>query len=158
MKMRKLVALPFILMLVLMASGPSAAGNGATVTKVPYDGVIQYNPCTNEDMQYFGSFLIVSRSGMDANGSQHFFFKALSAGLGAVGLTTGQSYKVIGSEPNEGGTLKADGSGPYSFANRYAFISKSSDFNWFVTVVFKLTVNANGVPIVERFNSFTECR
>lgn len=140
------------------AGNSMSQGRGAEITLVPLDGLIVYNPCTFEEMMYSGSYQVVTRIEDDANGGFHGFINASGHTLAATGLTTGQGYKIVGSDPRQKLIITGSGTETYSSARRFAIVSQSGDANWFVTILFRSVINANGVQTVENISSFIECR
>lgn len=156
----RVIASLFIALLLLVGEAPFAQDQKASVFKVPISNFnpVIFNQCTNEDMQTYGELKFLTRSHFDANGTEHFLFKVQAHTAGATGLSTGQSYKAHGSEPNQVGNITADETGTLVFAARFGWVSNGPDANFFSTFVVKLTVNANGDLVVDRFTTLIECR
>jgi len=109
----RVIASLFIALLLLVGEAPFAQDQKASVFKVPISNFnpVIFNQCTNEDMQTYGELKFLTRSHFDANGTEHFLFKVQAHTAGATGLSTGQSYKAHGSEPNQVGNITADETG-----------------------------------------------
>jgi hypothetical protein len=159
MKLKNASAIACAVALFFSASTSISQGNGAQVELVPLDGQIVFNPCTFEDMMLSGSFHLVSRTEEDANGGFHSVFNAVGAGtLRAVGMTTGQRYKIVGTSPVESLNISGSGTETFSVSARYGFVSQGSDANFFITFVIRVVINANGVQTVDNSATLFECR
>ena len=158
MKLKNVSAAVVAIALFFAAGNSMSQGSGAEVTLVPLDGLIVYNPCTFEEMMYSGSYQVVTRIEGDANGGFHGFISTSAHTLAATGFTTGQGYKIVGTDPRQKLIISGNGTETYSFARRFAVVSQSGDANWFVTVLFRSVINANGVETVRNVSNFIECR
>jgi hypothetical protein len=158
MKLKIAGAMAFSVAMLLAAGTSLSQGNGAQVVPLPLDGQIVFNPCTFEDMVFSGSAHMVSRTEEDANGGFHSVNNVGPGTLRAVGLTTGQRYKIVGTSPVESLNISGNGTETYSLSSRFGFVSQGSDPNWFVTFVMRVVINANGVQTVDNSAQIFECR
>jgi hypothetical protein len=67
------------------------AGTPATVTVVPWDGPLVFNPCTGHVIDLSGERRFVERTVLE-NGVEHSIFSSVDAGISAVDTVTGQTY------------------------------------------------------------------
>lgn len=87
------------------ASVAATASDGATiirkaVTTIPFDLVIA-NDCDGEQVQLNGELRGVSFERRDANGTFHWTFHNNPMGIGGVGLTSGDAYRLVGAETTQ---------------------------------------------------------
>ena len=81
------------------------ASDGATiirkaVTTIPFDVAIA-NDCDWELVQLDGELRGVSFQRRDANGTFHWTFHNNPMGIGGVGLTSGDAYRLVGAETTQ---------------------------------------------------------
>ena len=158
MKLKNVSLMACAVALCLAGGAAMSQGNGAQVILDPLDGQIVFNPCTFEDMVFSGSAHIVSRTEEDANGGFHSVLNVSAGKLRAVGMTTGQRYKIVGTSPVESLNISGSGTETFSSSSRFGFISQGSDPNFFVTFVIRVVINANGVQTVDNSAFIFECR
>jgi hypothetical protein len=72
-----------------MASGK--AGTPATVSVVPWNGPLLFNPCTGHLINLSGERRFVERTVFE-NGVEHSIFSSVAAGIRAVDTVTGETY------------------------------------------------------------------
>jgi len=67
------------------------AGTPATVSVVPWNGPLVFNPCTGHVIDLIGERRFVERTVFE-NGVEHSIFSSVAAGIRAVDTVTGQTY------------------------------------------------------------------
>lgn len=121
---------------------------------VPWADVEQ-NPCNNDMVTIQGSTHFLFDFVFDDNGGYHISTRSNSRGTG-VGFPSTQTYKVkkefTYSEQNPEGeqfTIRQE--------ERLLILAPKSVDNYIRHMVFKLTLNANGVPTASFERSYTKC-
>ena len=88
----RLAAVALIGVTVLLAGTTSAtAGTPATVSVVPWNGPLLFNPCTGHLIDLSGERRFVERTVIE-NGVEHTIFSSVAAGIRAVDTVTGETY------------------------------------------------------------------
>lgn len=160
----------FLALMTACDQGPSIAGpsmqpatqpaNQAIVSKTNEQDVPwaqeEENPCTGDLVTMQGTTHYLFNVVANENGGYHLYTRSNSKGTG-LGAPSGYTYKVSEefaySEQNPQGeqfTLHQ--------VERLLILAPKSVDNYIRHMVFKLTVNANGVPTASFERAFTECR
>jgi hypothetical protein len=155
----KRLAVPLVVPLCLVAAamGPSIARADSTGSQtVPFAETVT-NPCNGDTVPLAGTFRLDSNSTTDSDGGQHVKMQ-WTAKLSSVtpAVPSGSSYN-LSQINNDSINTKP----PYPYiqndVENFHLISEGSAPNFTLKMTFHLTVNANGVPAVQRFDYDTTC-
>ena len=150
----KLAALAVVALMAL-AAAPTRAAN---VENFRFPVVtILINPCTGEPILFAGEFHVTTSITVDRNGGFHFESHGNASQIRGVGLFSDDTYR--GTQANNF-VFNSNSGGTFEQTSQFVFsmIAPGPDNNFFVRILFHITVNANGevTAIVDNFEA--ECR
>jgi hypothetical protein len=142
--------------LALVFTGAGAADNSTTL---PYENAA-LNECNGEEVAVEGTIHMEEHSTITANGT-HFQFTINLEGVKGVAVLTGAPY--VESDTDTGSSYISSDFAPFETTHdetriltRLGEDGTPDDFRYHLR--FHMTVNANGVPTVDRTESSLECR
>ena len=127
------------LLLTLCLSAGAASALGATSTAMPVH-FLRSADCTGEVVEISGTIHMMNQTQTDGSVIGHFNYQNVSG----VGLTSGNTYQVSAVD-----TFRLSAPFPTDISSLQSFrlISRGSESNLLVTVLYHITVNANGEVI-----------
>ena len=163
MKSLRRCGLVVVLAVVAAASaGAVAAGPGVTASQ-PFSQVL-FNPCTGESFLAQGEIHTTTQQSISADGRLHVTMHTNLQNVKGFGLTSGARYvvqQVLAEHTNADGDFAPFNTNS-NFLEHYIRQGETGsllpDDDFFFWIRLHLTVNANGVPTVERIEMDFECR
>jgi hypothetical protein len=153
----RLCALAMLATSALMFTGTGAADNSITL---PYANEA-LNECNGELVAVEGAIHMEDHSTISANGGMHFQFTTNLAGVKGIAMGSGARY--VESDTDTGSSNISSDFVPFETTHvetriltRLAEDGTPDDFRYYLR--FHMTVNANGVPTVDRTDSRMECK
>jgi|GEM_PF-5726825 len=132
----------------------------ATVTQYDYSSDVDsdiLHPCTGETVHVTGHIRDKYQVVEDGNGGYHVSENANYQGVSGVNMTSGTRYNLNGAAHiNE--TLKKGESLVYTAAIHWIASGNAPDDDFVQYINQKVTINANGELVVDRLDSYTECK
>jgi hypothetical protein len=113
------------------------------------------NPCTGDLVTIAGSTHFLFVTTFDENGGFHVYTRANSTGTG-TGVPSLYTYNVK-DETKETLQSNSGGAGGFSQEQDVTILGPRSVDNYIRHLVFKLQMNANGVPTASFTNSYNKC-
>ena len=141
------------------ASGTPAFGQATTTTTnetVPFTSTV-LNPCTGDQVTFQGNIHISNSLTTDSSGGTHLKTHINYQNVSGTGVPSGLSYNFR-TTTNQSDN---DNDGPQSemtIISTARIISQASLLNYFLRLVFHVTVNANGQTTSTVTESRMECR
>lgn len=152
-------ALIAALFVVFAASGTPAFGQATTTTTnetIPFTSTV-LNPCNGDQVTFQGNMHVTNTLTTDSGGGTHLKTHVNYQNVSGTGAPSGLSYTVR-TTTNESIN---DNDGPQSemtIISTVRLISQGSTLNYFMRLVFHVTVNANGETTSTVTESNMECR
>lgn len=144
---------------VALATGTPVFGQASTTTTnetIPFTSTL-LNPCTADQVTFQGDMHITNTMTTDSGGGTHLKTHVNYQDVSGTGVPSGLNYNVR-TTTNESIN---DSEGPQSEAtiiSTVRLISQGSVLNYFLRLVFHVTVNANGETTSTVTESRIECR
>lgn len=152
-------ALIAALFVAFASSGTPAFGQASTTTTnetIPFTSTL-LNPCTSDQVTFQGNMHVTNTFTTDSGGGTHLKTHVNYQDVSGTGAPSGLSYNVR-TTTNESVN---DNDGPQSEAtiiSTVRLISQGSALNYFLRLVFHVTINANGQTTSTVDESKIECR
>ena len=151
-------ALIAALFVVFAASGPPAFGQASTTTNetIPFTNTV-LNPCTADQVTFQGNMHVTNTFTTDASGGTHLKMHVNYQNVSGMGTPSGLSYNVRTTT----NATENDNDGQQSemtIITTIKLISQGSAPNYFLHLVFHVTVNGNGQTTSTVTESRMECR
>lgn len=152
-------ALIAALFVAFAASGTPAFGQATTTTTnetVPFTSTL-LNPCTADQVTFQGNIHVTNHMTIDSGGGTHLKTHINFQNVSGTGIPSGRNY-TFRTTRNE---VINDNDGPQSEATIVTtarIISQGSALNYFMHMVFHVTVNGNGQTTSTVTESRIECR
>jgi hypothetical protein len=139
----------FMMTFSLFLSAGSSSALGATSTDVPLY-FLRSADCTSEVVEINGTIHFVNQTQADGTVIGHFNYQNVRG----LGLTSGSTYQVSAVDHVR---LSAPFPSSISSVRSFQLISRGSSSNLLVTVLYHITVNANGEVTVSIDDLNTQC-
>jgi len=156
---RVCAALFALLFAAFAGAGHEAFGQATTTTTsetIPFTGSY-FNPCTGEQVTFAGTLNVTNTMTTDASGGTHLRTHTNYQNVTGTGATSGITYRV-GTVSNE---VINDADGPQLNAaviSMVKLIEPGPTLDYFLRIVTRITINANGVTTTEVQEVSIECR
>ena len=150
MSIKKLVFASLVVALIALfaiglGTAPAAHAGATTVksnTTIPIGGVV-FNPCAGESVAFRGRLHVVFHATVDADGGFHIVGHANTQGVKGIGLTSRDSYQVIGVS-NFNLNVQPPFPVEATVVTNFSLVSKGSADNLHFHLNLHVTVNAQG--------------
>jgi hypothetical protein len=143
---------------IVFAAGTPVFGQASTTTNetIPFTSTL-LNPCTLDQVTFQGNMHVTNTMSTDASGGTHLKTHVNYQDVSGTGTPSGVNYNIR-TTSNE---TTNDNDGPQSEAtiiSTVRLISQGSSLNYFLQLVFHVTVNGNGETTSTVTESRIECR
>ncbi|HYG79551.1 MAG TPA: hypothetical protein VD861_04145 [Pyrinomonadaceae bacterium] len=144
---------------VAFAAGTPAFGQATTTTTnetIPFTSTL-LNPCTGDLVTFQGNMHVTQHFTTDSGGGTHLKTHVNYQDVSGTGAPSGLNYTVRTTT----NTMENDSDGPQSevtMISTVKLISQGSALNYFLRLVFHVTVNANGQTTSTVDEAKVECR
>jgi hypothetical protein len=151
---RRLAPLAVLVGTAFLAVVPSAGAAVVTNNSIPASELLggQYNPCTDDVLEFDGEIHIVEAQGTKG---AHLVIQWNGQGVTATSPVTGATYRLVYHTTNE---LQAIPAYEQTTLQQFAFISPGPADNFYATLLFKYGYNASGELVVVVENVTFDCR
>ena len=163
MKSRRRYGLFVAVVVAIAASAGAVAAAPATTASQPFSQVL-FNTCTGEPFLAEGEVHLSTQQSLSPNGRVHVTLHSNLQNVKGTGLTSGARYvvqQVLAEHTNADGDLAPFNTNS-NFLEHYIRQGETGSLlpedDFFFWIRLHLTVNAGGVPTVERIEMETECR
>lgn len=147
------------LFIAFAAAAAPAYGQATTTTtneNIPFTSTL-FNPCNGDQVTFQGTMHVTNTMTTDSSGGTHLKTHVNYQDVSGTGAPSGLNYRV-GTTTNE---TTNDNDGPQTettIISTVKLISQGSALNYFLRLVFHVTVNANGETTSTVTESQLECR
>jgi hypothetical protein len=141
------------------AAGTPAFGQATTTTTnetIPFTSTL-LNPCNGDQVTFQGNMHIANHYTIDSSGGTHLKTHVNYQNVSGTGFPSGSNYRV-GTTTNE---MVNDNDGPQTettIVSTVKLITQGPALNYFLRLVFHVTVNANGQTTSTVDEAKIECR
>lgn len=156
---RVCAALFALLFMAFAGAGSPALGQATTTTtneNIPFTSTIA-NPCNGDQVTFSGTMHVTNHVTNDASGGFHLRMHVNYQDVSGTGTPSGNNYRV-GTVSNETLNDPDGGQSEMTVIQTVKLITQGPALNYFMRLVFHVTINANGETTSSVLETTMECR
>lgn len=147
------------LFIAFAAAGAPAHGQATTVTTnetIPFTSTL-LNPCNTDQVTFQGNMHVTNHVTTDSSGGTHVRTHVNYQGVTGTGMPSGLNYRV-GTTINETVNDSDSAQSEVTIISSVKLITQGPGLDFFLRLVFHVTINANGETTSTVTESRIECR